>query len=357
MDAAALRSFENGEFRVAEIVQEEILKGSQDLLGEDHPFVIDIMHNLAATLWALQQHDEAFKLQREVVRKHQEVSGPYHPATLVASRALAQMRESDSLAMREDMIKERQTPTTFSSILQFLDSSLWYQPQNIVKVLVFQQVSVSARQELLGHDHKKTIQAMEPLVVTMAQDGDLTEAIRVQREIVDLRGGAVASDGADELSPTEVLAFLLREDGKLADAVSLRREVLQRSQTENGLDHAATLAAMSKLALALCETGSVDGAVSTQRTVWEKTLELDGDKHEKTVDALEDLASMLYRQRKPDAAISHQEKVVSCRCHHMGLDDDKTVASSNTLAFWRFEWGEFDVAVSESQSTAKKFIH
>ncbi|OAP60500.1 hypothetical protein AYL99_05502 [Fonsecaea erecta] len=362
IDALALQSFDNGDFEQAEILQRGALEETSQAFGADHPLATNIMHNLAATLLVLEQHDEALELEHEVVRRHEMILGPYHPATLAARSALSRImtmadQMDESIEVDDDVLKKRRDTGAFRKVLEHLASSAWYQPHNVHKTLAVQEVVASARQRVLGKEHPQTLLAVATLVATLTHCGDLEAAIKHQREIRDLQQESFHLDELDELSPSEILAFLLREDGRLVDVLSLRREMFEQCKAENGEDHHTTLVTMSKLGAALWENGVSDEAVATQSAVWEMGREQNGDEHEESIDALEDLAFMLYCQQQTDAAISHQQKVVAWRREHMQLLDYKAVRSGETLAFRLFEQGQFDAAVSEFQTPVKTIGH
>ena len=58
-------------------------------LGADHPDTLTAAGNLAVSLWHQEKHDEAEKMQREVLAVQQQVRGAEHADTLTTAGNLA----------------------------------------------------------------------------------------------------------------------------------------------------------------------------------------------------------------------------------------------------------------------------
>jgi tetratricopeptide (TPR) repeat protein len=67
------------------------LADQEQALGADHANTAIALSNLAQSLSALQQHDEALPLQRQALAHREKALGPMHPATATSLHSLAQM--------------------------------------------------------------------------------------------------------------------------------------------------------------------------------------------------------------------------------------------------------------------------
>lgn len=78
-----------GQLDEAAKMQKEVLEKRRRILGEEHPYTISAMSNLANTLGDLGQLDEAAKMKKEVLEKMKRILGEEHPDTLSVMNNLA----------------------------------------------------------------------------------------------------------------------------------------------------------------------------------------------------------------------------------------------------------------------------
>ena len=105
-----------GQHQQALKLNEQVLKKQREILGPDHPHTVLTMGNLAYSYSHLGQHQQALKLKEQVLEKQREILGPDHPHTVFSMGNLASSysdlgQHQQALKLKEQVLeKQREIP-------------------------------------------------------------------------------------------------------------------------------------------------------------------------------------------------------------------------------------------------------
>jgi predicted RNA binding protein with dsRBD fold (UPF0201 family) len=186
--------YQRGVFPSACELQEQVLAGRREVLGERHPDTLRAMGNLAETLRGQGELDAARELQEQVLAGRREVLDERHPDTLTAMGNLAETLrgQGDLDAARElqdqvlaglrEVLDERH-PDTLRA-MDNLAETLRGQGELDVPRELQEQVLAGLR-EVLGERHPDTLTAMNNLAETLWGQGELDAARELEQQLAE----------------------------------------------------------------------------------------------------------------------------------------------------------------------------
>ncbi len=127
------------------------------------------------------------------------------------------------------------------------------------------QRSLDIRRRVLGPDNPDTLESLQDIGETLAQDGHPREAEQVFRQVLDARRRVLGADSPKTLRTMNWLAQLLRENGRYAEAERIYRQVLQARIHALGPNAEPTLETMDGLAIVLASEGQFPEAEKLAR--------------------------------------------------------------------------------------------
>jgi eukaryotic-like serine/threonine-protein kinase len=182
---------------------------------------------------------------------------------------------------------------------------------------MFQQGQVSDAEKLeralldkqrrvLGSDHPDTLATIEELAYTVCQEGKgpCAEGINLTREVLEKQRRAFGPDAFYTLATMDNLAIMLASDGRLAEAITLQQDSLDRHTRVLGIQNIGTMDATLNLGELERAAGRENDALRTfQELLKRETLYLSPEQGELAVTKY-DLASVLLREGRRGEAIS-----------------------------------------------------
>ncbi len=139
------------------------------------------------------------------------------------------------------------------------------------------------RKELLGEEHRDTLETLIALGVTLMEAGEFTDAEARCRHALELCRREFGAE--DELTAKAMnnLALLYERQGKYGDSEPLYREALATCRRTLGDDHELTLRVINNLGMLLIEQADYDGALALYREGLEGLRRTLGDDHPITI--------------------------------------------------------------------------
>jgi len=298
---------EAGRYHAAETVLRCAYKNSKILMGDEHPFTLTCINNLAQVLWSQGDLSGARDMEQSVLETSCRVLGEEHPDTLISMNNLAETLESqgDLIGVRD--LKE--------------------------KVL-------EIRSRVLGKEHPHTLDSMNNLASTLSSQGDLPGARALEEEVLAIRNRVLGVEHLETLTAMNNLASTLFSQGDLLGARTLGEKVLEISSRVLGEEHRNTLTSMNNLAITMRSQGDLNGA----RAIQEKELKLCslalGEEHPDTLKTISNLARTLWSQGDLPGARVLEEKVLNIRRRMLGERHPDTTGSAWSLIMILNKLGE-----------------
>jgi tetratricopeptide (TPR) repeat protein len=248
-----------GQARQALALLEQTRAGYRRLLGDDHPYTLTSMNNLATTRRALGDLDGARQLFEQALAAFRRVLGDDHPDTLNSMSNLA--------ATRQDL-------------------------GDLQGARKLHEQALAGLRRVLGDDHPYTLNSMNNLAATRRSLGDLDGARQLHEQALTARRRVLGDDHSDTLLSMNNLASILAKLGDLDGARQLFEQALAARRRVLGDDHPDTLTSMNNLATTRRTLGNLDGA----RQLFEQALagrrRVLGDDHPDTLTSMRSLAEV-----------------------------------------------------------------
>ncbi len=230
-----------GAYPEATELYKEALALSTQATGEDSPQSLGILTRLANLLNARGYYSEALTASRRLVELRTR-SGTADPRTM---EALQQQIES---LLVSTGAKPRPTPTRINrpepSGPPPTDEE---RHERARQRIVSLEAELEASRVNTGPDSADTIQVLRKLADTYYGSGRGQEAIRVQRDLVDILERKYGPTHFITIQDKETLAFFNWRSGGWRDAIRLQEELSEARKRIFGPDHADTLASESRL--------------------------------------------------------------------------------------------------------------
>lgn len=218
------------------------------VLGEEHPAVLRVRHQLA---WAVADEGDpaqAEAIYHDVLSIRLRVLGSSHPdtldsrhefawiATCLGRWAEAEQRYRNTL--RHSLIYLGPDASETLTTRHELAFAIARQGRLDEALPTFRNV-LRDRQRVLGDDHPQTLQTQHELAWITAKQGRWAEAEDMYRHLLDLRQ-ALEADHPHVLLTLHELAWTIARQGRWAEAESLYRHVVERRGRTLGDDHPDT---------------------------------------------------------------------------------------------------------------------
>ena len=303
LNLQALASFYLGAWTEAQAGFEQCLVVFRRILGEQHPYTMMTLDNLASALGRQGKLSEARPLQEQVLELNRRLLGEEHPDTIVARGNLA-------LTLRDqgELLKSRPLGE------EVLDQS----------------------RRVFGEEHPHTSTAMGNLALTLRDQGELSEARTLFEQALELRRRVLGVRHPQTLITLGNLSSTLRRQDELREARALGQELLQLSRRVLGEEHPVTIYAMGDLGLTLSSQGELREAHLLQDQALDLRRRVFGEDHPETLRAigtliqtLRDLketlavdelaAELAEKVRRVELPPSHRARVV---LRELGLEEE-----------------------------------
>ncbi|KAJ7754762.1 hypothetical protein B0H16DRAFT_737019 [Mycena metata] len=300
MGNLAISYSDRGEHQRAKDLQSVVLQKETQVLGEDHPDTLLTMGNLANSYSALGEHQKAKELKSVVVEKWKQVLGENHPDTLLTMGNLANsysaLGEHQRAKELKSVVLEKQTqflgdnhPDTLRTMGNLANSYSDLGEHQKAKELM--SVVLEKRKQFLGDNHPDTLCTMGNLANSYSDLGEHQKAKELKSVVLEKQKQVLGENHPNTLLTMGNLAnsySALREHQKAKELMSV---VLEKQTQFLGDNHPDTLRTMGNLASSYSDLGEHQKAKELKSVVLEKQKQVLGENHSHTLCAMSNLAN------------------------------------------------------------------
>ena len=191
-----------------------------------------------------------------------------------------------------------------------------------------------------------TLRAMHDLAWVLMQDGQLAEAEKLERKLLDIQRRVMGPDQDDTLNTMGELAYTLCQEGKCAQGVKLNREVLEKQKRTIGPDAHGTLITRDNLAMMLRDDGNIEEALVLQQDSLDRHLRVQGVENLSTINAMLNLAEIQRDAGQDDKALESLNRLLDVGQRVLGPDQGEMYAAKYDLASLLVRKGKREEALS-----------
>ncbi|MFG1883772.1 tetratricopeptide repeat protein [Micromonospora sp. NPDC049102] len=278
---------------------EQVWADCRRVLGDDHPYTLSSVDNLASAYQTVGRVTEAITLYEQALADSRRVLGDDHPRSLASVNNLA---------------------VTYRSVGRVAEA-----------VTLFEQALAGCRR-VLGDDHPHTLGSVHNLAGAYQSVGRVAEAVTLfERTVADCRR-VLGDDHPDTLTSVHNLAGAYQSVGRVAEAVTLYEQALADCRRVLGDDHPDTLTSINNLAVAYQSAGRVAEAVTLYEQALADRRRVLGDDHPDSLTSINNLAGAYESAgRVAEAVTLYEQAVADCR-RALGDDHPYTLVSVHNLA-------------------------
>lgn len=288
-----------GQYALAVELDKDTLKRQQQVLGAHHPYTLMTAGSLAADLRAVGDFDEALGLDREALERFREQFGEDNPRTLSCANNLA--------------VDYRLAGN--SKDAQELD-----------------QDTLDRRALVLGPKHPYTLSTKSNLARDLRESGDYEGSVTLHQEVAEAFAEVLDIDVPEILRNAKSLAVSLRKVGRQAEARRLTKETYERYLERYGENAPDTLACALNLAADYSAGGDKDAARDLARQVYVGHQQLYGPEHPFTLVCANNLVIYLRGSGGLAEALELGEATVDTLTRTVGADHPYTLNAMINLA-------------------------
>ena len=333
--------------RLAEAAREfdEMLPLAERVLGEDHPHTLSVRHRIAWITGLRGRPDLAQQQFEALLPRRRRVHGEAHMEVLSTRYRLAWARamqgdydraEQDFRDLLVDVVRvSGDEESAAVALVRGRLGCIWaWQGHFDAAETELRQV-VSLRSRVLGAHHPRTLRARIDLATAYQRRGDLRQAERLYREIVEVeeRAPEMTKDHPLALQARGYLAGLLAETGRLDEAERTVRALIVRSTRVSGPDHPATMLSRYTLALTIAHRGRLREAEDRMRVVVTDQQSLCGVDHRYSLQSRAALAEIVGRRGRLAESEEAHLLVLGARRRLLGEDHPQTLQSREQIVW------------------------
>ncbi len=280
-------------------------------LGNDDPYTLVSINNMAVLLHAMGSYAEALRYYHEALEGRRRVQGDDHPNTLAAigdvGGLLMSMGKHAEAApyIREALEAQRRTlgnddPRTLPSIIN-MGSSL-YSMGKLAEALPYFREALEASRRVLGNDHPETLVSINNMGFGLHMMGKDAEALPYYREALEASRRVLGNDHPNTLGSINNMGSLLASMGKHDEALPYYQEALEGRRRILGNDHPDTLVSISNMGHHLHSMGKAAAALSYYREALDGKRRILGNGHQSTLISIHNLGRLLSGQGQLEEA-------------------------------------------------------
>jgi non-specific serine/threonine protein kinase/serine/threonine-protein kinase len=237
---------------------------------------------------------------------------------------------SKALAIRQHVLGSEH-PSTLDS-MQSLANTLADQGKVTEADKLYQQILETSRRAP-GPTNRMTVMAMNSIALDLVTEGKYPEAEKMQRDILEIDGRTLGQDNPDTLTVLSNLALTLKYEGHFADAEKLNRQALEGRRRTLGADHPDTLRSADNLALNLVEEhGSLREAEELIRATLASQQRILGPTHMDTLESMNTLSMALDAEHKYEEEEPVVRRLLELATNSLGPEHPRTLYAMNNLA-------------------------
>ncbi|KAJ8611918.1 hypothetical protein MRB53_037714 [Persea americana] len=194
------------------------------------------------------------------------------------------------------------------------------------------QICLQSRVEILGDDHKQTLEVKNGIASLRVLQGRFQEAENLAASVQQTHRKDSDSDDAVTLESMHNLATTYCRQSRLEEAEALAREVLEKRTrlfTEQNFDTTST---MNLLALIYFNQERLEEAKALQQKSYDISVKILGKESPETLVQLHNLAITTYKMKHLEKAEKLQEESLRSTVKVLGQDHPQTLLNLGNLA-------------------------
>ncbi len=347
---------------------QEALRLRRQWLGEDSPYFVDSLNNLAMLYCYRSDHARAKALLLQAVESSKKAVGEKHPTYAKCLQNLASLyRDQGDYARAEPLFTAaleiwKQTVGEEHSdyaeglnglaLLHFLQGDYAF-----AEPLLRQTVEI--KRKVLGENHPDYAQGLSDLAMLYQDRGDFARAEPLLRQALEISKHDPGADSPHHAVILSNLAGLYRDQGDFARTLPLLRkslEILREAQGETSVEFAACL---SNLASVYEDHAEYARAEPLYRRASEIEKIVLGENNPGYATSLNNLARMYFRQSDYARSEPLSLKAIAIRREVFGENHPRVALSLNNLALLYQHQGDLGRAerlLQESLEIRKKTL-
>jgi eukaryotic-like serine/threonine-protein kinase len=193
-------------------------------------------------------------------------------------------------------------------------------------------------------DAERRVAARLLLTQVLAAQGELPEAERLLRSLVEEAGRVLGPDDVQTLTARHNLSVVLQQRGELEEAMEIAEAVLERRTAVFGPDHPETLYSLNNLAAVYQVAGRAADAEKAMRRAIQARTRVLGAKHPSTLTTKRNLAIVLLQSGRPEEGAKLAASLVEDWVELRGETAPQTMSARHVLAYAYEDLGRLDEA-------------
>lgn len=352
-----------GHAKLAEDRSADALQIWRQYFDEDSDEILIASDVLAAAQIHLFKHNDATRLQEDILKQRLKKRGPEDHKTLIALHNIAlsyselgQYERSEELLQRVIEAKERLLGPEDSSSL----ASKNLLAQNQIDQGKYEEAEKLSSQLLeittrcLGREHITTLHSMQLLSLAYTRQSKFKDAENMLAGVIPLFTKVFGPSHSRTLEARRSLGDVYYHQGKLGEAEEICVSCLATAQETYGPQNPATLITMNLLALIYRGQGRLIDASRLLKDVVESRKQVSGADHPDTLTSLYNLAVCCYDMGDKDHAIQLMTEVPRKRREVLPADHPHIADSAGWLARWKREEREAEERETKEEGSEEE---
>jgi tetratricopeptide (TPR) repeat protein len=332
---------QQGRFKEALPLIENVLKIRTEILGGKHPDTLTSLNNLAFIYHYLGRLSEALPLYESCFSLRKGILGEKHPSTLLSLNNLAMIHKdlgnlNEALLLLEtgyrlsfEELGEKH-PDTLSRMDNL--SLIYNELGKNQEALPLSEKCYRLRKEVLGEKHSSTLTSMNNLAIIYQDLGRLEEALSLFEKGYRLRKEVLGEKHPSTLTSLNNLAGIYQDLGRLEEALPLFEKGYRLRKEVLGEKHLDTLTILNNFYLIYNDLGRLSETLPLSEKAYRLFSEVLGEKHPSTLTSLNNLAGIYQDLGRLEEALPLFEKGYRLSLEVLGEKHPNTVLSLNNLA-------------------------
>ncbi|KAJ7729742.1 hypothetical protein B0H16DRAFT_1697092 [Mycena metata] len=332
---------EDGKYKQAQTLLEEVLEKRKQLLGDNHPDTLRTMVRLAVSYSGLGEHQKAKDFKAIVLEKQKQVLGDNHRDTLRTMSGLAISHdawESGVVLEKRKQLLGDNHPSTLRAMSNLAGSYLELGEHE--KAQELQGIVLEKQKQVVGDNHPETLSTMSNLAISYSDMGEHQKAKDLEIIVLEKRKQVLGENHPETLGTMSNLAISYSDLGEHHTAKELRVLVLEKRKQVLGDNHPETLSTMSNLAISYSDLGEHHKAKELRVLVLEKRKQVLGDNHPETLSTMSNLAISYSDLGEYHKAKELRVLVLEKRKQVLGDNHPETLSTMSNLASSYSDLGE-----------------
>ena len=292
-----------GKLKEAEEMFQRALQGYEKAYGVDHPSMLDTVHGLGILYKDQGKFREAEEMYQRALQGYEKAYGVDHPSTLHTVHNLGalytnqgKLKEAEEMYQRALQGYEKAYGVDHPSSLHTVHGlgALYTNQGKLKEAEEMYQRALQGYEKVYGVDHPSTLLTVHNLGSLYTNQGKLKEAEEMYQRALQGYEKALGADHPSTLETVHNLGVLYKNQGKLQEAEEIYQRALRGYEKALGADHPSTLKTVKHLGLLYQNRGKLKEAEEMfQRALQgsEKTLGADHPSTIKTAKILKSLTN------------------------------------------------------------------